>query len=341
MCKKLLKATLPLVLCAAFAACGAPSPAPAPAAPAAPEYEYAQEAPSPNPPAYPYDAVSDVGAQSLPILAPDAMGGKKLAYTVELSLQTRDFSAGMRKLLTTTADMGGYVVSADVTGRDLHAPEWEFERYANYTFRLPSDRLAEYLAFVEDSYNLWRLTQYTRDSTEQYQRNELALPDLREQEESLKADIAAGGDAETLAQLERQLADTQASIARLTAEQARIEESVVMSDVNVMLYEVIVPEEQEPEPELTFGQRLRGTAQGSAKGLLAFGQGLVIVLVAVGPTLLILAALGAAALLIFRRVKRRRAAQPAKEAPRLQPTPQAQEAQEAQEAPPEQDGHGQ
>jgi hypothetical protein len=243
---------------------------------------------APQPGAVP-NAISDVGAESLPILTPEEMGGKKLAYTVELLLQTQSFNAGMRSLLTTVGDMGGYVVSAEVTGRDLHTPEHEFERYASYTFRLPSARLSEFLAFTEDNYNLWHLTQSTREATAQYQEAELNLPDLREQERRLRADIAAGGDEELRARLEKQLAETQASIARMAASQAQIEDSVIYSMVNVILYEVILPEDGEPLPPLTFSQQLLHTARGSVGGLLAFGRGLLIVLVAAGPALLLIA----------------------------------------------------
>ena len=87
----------------------------------------------------PSDIQSDESIVQFPILTPSQADGRKMIYTVTVYLQTTDFMQGARKLLDTVGNLDGYILSANVDGRDMRYPE--VERRADYEFRVPTEQL--------------------------------------------------------------------------------------------------------------------------------------------------------------------------------------------------------
>ena len=299
--------TLLLGSCAAADDMGS-APAPAPAAPPAmdapadyapPVAEVAPPAPAPDSPAVSgQPSLSDESSVALPILTPSDSRGRRIAYSVEMHLQTTEFMAGIRRLVSTVGEMNGYIVSAYVQGHDLRT--LEFERNASYTFRLHTDRLAEFIVVMEDSYNLLYLWQASDDVTMRYEHGGLTLDDLREQEAWIIAELDNPDlRASDKRNLERTLADVRSSIRNLETQQATMDDNVLYSTIQVHLYEVIFVDETE-EDELTFGERFGQAASRSWAGFVGFGQGLLIVIIRMLPTLLILGAVAVGVYLIVR-----------------------------------------
>jgi len=221
-------------------------------------------------------------------------------------LQTTSFIPGMRTLLDAVSDTGGFLEDANIRGRDMREPETE--RSADFSFRVPSEQLTELLVLVENNYNLWSLRQTTTDSTENYQRADNRLEDLRKQEARLLEDLREPGiTAEERLALEQRLAQAQITISDLIAQQSLIDYNLNYSTVIVYLYEVIFPEiveEEEVEEEVppTFGERFKEAVLNSVLLFVTFCQWLAIVIVAIAPVLLILVILAAIALLVYRIV---------------------------------------
>ena len=287
--------------------------APASAADMAPAYE-------PMESSYAYDeSFDDEIVAPLPILAPSSAKGKKMVYTVTLRLQTTSFMAGMRKLLDTVSEMGGYIESANVEGRDLRHP-YE-ERNAYYSFRIPSERLAEFIIVIENNYNLWSLQQETQDTTSRYQRADSDLEDLRAQEQRLLEDLDKTEDPNEKLALELKLSNVQSSIRELNALQASIDTAVFYSTVNVYLYEVIILEDYEPEPELTFGEKFNNAIVKSTNSFVVFCQWVLLAIIAALPVLLILAIIAGIVLIIIRLIKRCREKRRATKEKRLKEKP--------------------
>ena len=270
----------------------------------------AQYADSPSPQAntdssgIPESNINDESAVPLPLLRPSDSRGKILVYTVELKLQTTEFMAGIRTLLNTVSDMGGYVESAYIQGRDLRSPEQE--RRANYTLRLRSEHLPEFLVVVEDNYNLLSLRQTTADETANYKRADSSLAYLREQEARILKDLenTKVGTREKL-DLERKLGEVQSSIALYETQQSAVDDNVIYSTANVELQEVILPKEIEEVEEVaqTFKERVSESADKSVSGFVAFWQGFLIVLIKIAPTVVVIAVLAVIALLIYKGIK--------------------------------------
>jgi len=310
-----------------LASCSAPEAAPtqdrsssvAPAAPAperAPSFDMAVEA-SPAEPSMMEEAefappsvsnhapAHDIAGPyfALPILTPGE-SGKMFEYTVTLNLQTTYFMSGMRKLLNTAGETGGYLLFANVQGHDLHHPY--VERYGNFMLRIPSERLSEFIIVMENNFNVWHFTQSTEDSTARFDRTALQLDDLHEHERQLIEALAETDDSDERIHIQRWLSEVRDSIRSAEAAQALILDNVIYSTVHVQLFEVILtPDDYVPAPPPTFGDRLSGAVSRSADVFVAFGQGLLLIIIAIAPVLLILAVAGGVALLAIRIVKKR------------------------------------
>jgi hypothetical protein len=220
--------------------------------------------------------------------------------------------AGHRTLLETAGNMGGYLENCSLKGHDMHLPP--YERSANYTLRIYSERLAEFLTVVEDNYNLWGMEQTSEDMTASYAYSGAHNEDLYEQEARLLKDLENTRlETSEKLDLERRLAEVQSAIRNNDRQQYNIDDGVLYSTVSIELYEVIFIEEEpvveepepEPEPDPTFNERVNHAVTTSANGFVAFCQGVLIVLIRLAPALIILAVLAVITLVIYRIVRRR------------------------------------
>ena len=296
--------------------------APAPAAEAPADSEWFDSAPVPAPAPAPVPdssgasgqpSLSDESAIALPILTPSDSRGRRIVYTVEMQLQTTEFMAGIRKLVTTVGEMNGFIVNAYVQGHDLRTPE--FERSASYTFRLHTDRLAEFIVIMEDSYNLLHFWQASDDVTMRHEHGAMTLDDLREQEARIIIELDDPDlRASDKRNLERTLADVRSSIRNFETQQATMDDDVLYSTIQVHLFEVIFVDEIE-EDELTFGERFSQAVSRSWAGFVAFLQGFAIFFIRALPTLVILGAITVVTVLIIRKYRAWRLVNPKKQKP--------------------------
>ena len=249
---------------------------------------------------------TEQGLAQLPILTPSEASGKKLIYTLTLRLQTTEFMQGLRKLLDTVSDVGGYLMAATVEGRDMRYPE--IERSGNYEFRVPTERLQDLLIMVENNYNLWRLQQTAEDVTPKYDRYGIQLGDLLEQEQRLLDALNTIEDATERLDTERMLSEIQKQISEFYTYQISVDDSVMFAAVYVQLYEVIFFEEEiaEPLPPPKFSERLSSRVSNSVDAFVAFCQGFLLFIIAVAPVLVIIVVIGILIMVILRGVKKYR-----------------------------------
>lgn|GEM_PF-2501320 len=251
------------------------------------------------------DIAIEDSATPLPLLTPSASRGRRVVYTVDLYLQTTEFMPGIRTLINTVANMDGFVERALVEGRDMRFP-WH-ERSAQYTVRIHSDRLSEFLVIVEDNFNLLLLRQESDDVTVTYEHSESTLDDLRAQEQRLFSTLEDPDlSASDRRSIERTLVDVQSSIRTHERRLSTFDDFVLYSTVNIRLFEVIFPEylPEEVIEERTFGERFADAVNRSGAAFVAFFQGLLIVIIRILPTLVVLVIIAAIVLLIRRKVKK-------------------------------------
>jgi len=314
--KKIMKRVSLTIACLIFAlavlaACSAPdrgvngaASLVAPSAPASDgaAFEVEEAAEAAPPPAASFFMEDSESYFTLPILEPFARG-RSLVYTVTMDLQTTEFMPGMRRIFNTAGEMGGYITFAEVHGHDLRWPN--SERHGNFMFRIPSERLDDFIVVMENNFNIWWYRQTTEDETERHQETISQTENLREQESRLLQELADAEDLETRIEIENMLSQVRNALREFEAAQARIVDAVIYSTVHIRLYEVLLQEdyEPEPEPEATFSERLSNAVSNSIDGVAAFGQGLLLVMIAIAPVLIVIIAVGAIVLLIIKRSK--------------------------------------
>ena len=248
----------------------------------------------------------------LPILTPSLAGDRKLSYTVELRLQTTTFIPGIRLLLNTTGETGGYLESATVRGRDMR--DHLVERNADFSMQIPTEQLNDFIVVVENNYNILYLQQTMEEHTIEYRQAGAGLDYLRE----LERQMLDGLDGEEIEAQERRTAEwelfeVREMIRDFMEQQAAIEHAAIYSTVTVILTEVILPEVVVEEEvveeiieviELTFSERLGNRISSSINILIDAAQGLLLVVIAIFPILLIIAFFAAITLLIIFAARR-------------------------------------
>lgn len=204
---------------------------------------------------------------NLNILSPTETG-RQLVYTTDINLETTEFMMGMRLLLDQVIELDGYSEFVLVNGRSLSRPD--VSRRANFTLRIPTDNLAEFIIFIENNYNLVRLEQRMVDFSNAHNRDLSELEDLRLQEQEL---IDNDGS-------QRDLSDVRRQIRNLEQTTANLQNRVIYSTISISLLEVLSVE------AASFGSRASGTLGNSFIYLLEFIQIILIVLIAITPWLI-------------------------------------------------------
>jgi len=218
-----------------------------------------------------------------------------------MGLQSSDFMPGIRRLLNTTSDMEGYLMLFEVSGHDMRTPPRE--RSARFTLRVPTENLAEFVIMIENNYNIWWLRQAADDETSSYEHSGLTLEDLRIEENQLLLELERTTESEDRLNIQSRLANVRRQIREHTANLSAIMDAVIYSTVTIELFEVFPAEISEPQ---SFNQRVSLSVSNSINALIAFMQGLVLIIIALTPVLIIMLAILGLALPIVRIVKQYR-----------------------------------
>ena len=237
----------------------APAPAMPEAAPPAADMIVAEEAEfdaSPAeaapPPAMapPATGVDDSDDFLIPILTPEDAPDRILVYSVNMTLQTTDFSLGKVMLNNSVAAAGGYLTRLEIQGYDMQDPD--AERRAHFQFRLPTAELPGFIVLIEQNFNIWSLHQEMWDNTQWYQQGTWTLENLREQE-SLLEERLENAEEEERDEIQAQLEEVRRSIWEWEMTQATIADAVAYSTIDIQLFEATLPEDYVPEPAPRFG----------------------------------------------------------------------------------------
>ena len=242
-----------------------------------------------------WDEDEESTVSSIPILLPSE-SGRQLVYTVDFDIETTEFRSNMRLLLDTVVEMEGYSERVIENGRSLHYPN--VERFAFFVFRVPNERLSDFLMFIEANYNIVRLDKQLLDFTTTYDRNTADLEDLFDQEQRILGDL---NDEESDVD-ESDLSNVRSQIRRLEEANTVIQRDVDYSTVTIRLSEVII----EPEVVISFSERLQNTFEILANGLLATLQSVILIAVVAVPWGLIIALFVGLVIYIMKKYKKKR-----------------------------------
>ncbi|WP_437622299.1 DUF4349 domain-containing protein [Sorangium sp. So ce1151] len=235
-------------------------------------------------------AALDLRSQGAPPLAPRAM-----RITVETTVVVGAFDPAMQRLRTAVEEHGGYVSEARLHGGS--------DRSASLEARIPSARVGAFRAVVASVGEVVADAEKAEDVTEQRADIGARLRNARAQEKRLLDLLSdrTGSLADVVA-VEKQLGSVRETIEQIEAQERLLEGQIAYATVKISV--VTRHEEQ----AVGAGGKIVAAARDGIENAGAFVVNVAVLLATAGPTLLLLAAIGAILYHALRGVVRRRAA---------------------------------
>lgn len=225
---------------------------------------------------------------------------RKLIQTAELHMQVSSYASARRHVEEDLRKLGGFIANAQVEHADGEVS------YANLTIRVPSDKLADFLAGTAGHGDVTHETLSSQDITEGYYDMQARMKNAKRLEVRLLDLLDNKGDSVTsLLEVERELARVRGQIEGFEGKLRLWDSQVSLSTVQLRLESKQVYAVHAP-PSL--GEKLKDTLGGSFGALKGFGLGLLVIFVALIPWLIPLALAGFALRAVVRSIRKRRLA---------------------------------
>ncbi|MCI0458252.1 MAG: DUF4349 domain-containing protein [Gemmataceae bacterium] len=212
---------------------------------------------------------------------------RKLIYTATIELIVEDFDWAEEELTRLVQEMKGYVAASDLQG------ERGVPRSGQWTLRVP---VAQFDALVAALTQLGEARRNKRDSqdiTENYYDLKERLKTFHIEEEGLRKlyqEKAPTSKLEELAVLRRELTQIRAQIEEMTGKLKRWDNQVELATVVVTIRD---RKDYVPPMVPDFGGSVGRAFEGSIHAMVSVAKGLVLVVVALAPWLVVLGVLGA------------------------------------------------
>ena len=227
---------------------------------------------------------------------------RKVIKTGRIDLQTKTFDDTVQNIMNHVNEIGGFIQNCPIEGNNLYS-EYN-RRYANLCVRIPNK---EFDKFMNESSQFGNVTSKSiegEDVTDQYMDTEIRLETLEIQAERLKELLKQAGDLEKLFKIEQELADVTYRIESLKGTLKKYDSLMDYStiEINVEEAEVYV----QPAKKVTFLDKIKKTFMDSVDGLINVLQGIVLVVVAMIPFLIIIAPVALVVAWIIIRTNRKK-----------------------------------
>lgn len=227
--------------------------------------------------------------------------GQKLIRKVSLSVETRDFDTLMPSLETQVALLGGYIENMETYNGGRSSGSGG--RYARMILRIPAEQINGFLETVSGICNIVRRSESAEDVTLTYVDMESRRNTLRTEQERLLAFLEQAKSIEEIITIEDRLSNVRYELESMEARLRTVDNQVSYSTVSLDISEV---KELTPPAELTPWET---ASSGFLQSLWEIGDGAVdfgVWFVTAFPYLVIWAAVIAAAVFMFKRLRRNR-----------------------------------
>ncbi|MBQ7720774.1 MAG: DUF4349 domain-containing protein [Clostridia bacterium] len=245
---------------------------------------------------------------------------RKIVYTVNLDLETRDFDSAADQVYGICSGLGGYVESSYVSGSSLNNSGGYSYRYASFTLRVPVQNLDKAVGEFENSFNVVSSNRSSDDITSSYYDVDARLKSLAEEEQRLLEMLENADELQYMIQIEDKLSEIRYQIENYYSRLQRMDSSVSYSTLNITINEVhnynVVTH------PISFGERIRTAFVDSWAGFASGVQDFCVWFVEAFPTLIVWAVIIALIVIIIRAVIRHRRKKK-KSMPYPMPYPQA------------------
>jgi hypothetical protein len=222
---------------------------------------------------------------------------RKIIYNGALTVSVEDFSRAEEALGRLVKEQGGYVINSEVTGSP-GAP-----RSGQWKVRVPVERFDAFREAVARLGEVERNTTDSQDVTDEYYDLEARIKNKKVEETRLLQHLEKStGKLEEILAVEKELSRVRGEVEQMQGRLQMLAKLTAMTTVTVTLHE----RRTYTSPEApAFGTSIARTFTGSLDLLAQFGKGIVLLLVAVAPWLVILAIVAVPLWLVLRRHRNR------------------------------------
>lgn len=235
----------------------------------------------------------------------------KLVYRCNLEIETLNYDESYSKLkeLLTKYECR---VESEYFSDDSSSYYYDEYRYvnngyvagksSNMVIRVPSSK---YNDFVEENGSLGNITSKQssiENITQEYYDTTAQVEGLKMQLSRLQEMLKKAYEVEDMIEINKEITEVQNQINKLTTHIRTMDMDTTYSYVNIVLKEVLEYSEDEPVVKTnTFVDRLKNQIEDTWKGFLVFLEGLLFTLIALIPTLVILAVIWLIIRIIFNK----------------------------------------
>lgn len=225
---------------------------------------------------------------------------RKIIYTVNMTLETRDFDSGIKSIEQLCKDLNGYIEGSTVSGQPLDYAETFSYRTAYYTLRIPVKSLDSSVDSLEKTFNVRKIERSSQDITDSYYDADARLKSLQQQETRLEEMLSGAEDLEYMIQIEDKLSEVRYQIESYYSMLQRYDGYVEYATLSIQLDEVV--NYLEIKTPISFGGRIKTAFVDSWRGFAAGLQNFAVGLVFAIPTLLVLALIIALIVIIVKAI---------------------------------------
>jgi len=167
--------------------------------------------------------------------AAEVTDGRKLIRNVELNIETLEFDEFIDLLETKVLATGGYIQSANASNNSY---QYNRLKNANYTVRIPSNKLDEFLQMVGENANVVNTSSTTEDVTLSYYDSESRKKALEIQQDRLLDLLQKAENIEDIIQLEARLGEVTYELESQSTILRNYDNLVEYSTVSIYINEV-------------------------------------------------------------------------------------------------------
>ncbi|MBQ2028258.1 MAG: DUF4349 domain-containing protein [Clostridia bacterium] len=232
--------------------------------------------------------------------AEEASGGEreaKIVRTVNFTVRTQQYEQDYDEIRMLVEEYGGRIESLNTSG---DGTAYSLRR-ANYTLRIPSQRLEAFLDAAKGVGNVSNYSESSEDVSENYYDMQSRLETQEAKLQRLNEMLAKAKNISDLIELEEAISDTQYWIDYYTGRMRGYDSRVADSYVYITLREINNADAAE-QKELSLGERIVNAVKASLEAAGEMLQAFVIFFIAALPWLIVLAGI----VLVIRAVVRSR-----------------------------------
>jgi len=189
------------------------------------------------------------------------LDAEKIVYHADISMSSRNFERA-RKQIRDAADKYGALIQSENyyegdTGWYSRGEERTGKRNYYVELRVPSKN---YDALVKETGNIDGVVNSVNTSaqniTRQYSDTKAEIESLEEEKKQLKSIMKDAKKVEDVLYIQDRITEIQTRINRDKSDISRMDTDIAYSYVNITLSEVMIYKEPEPEPDMTYEQKL-------------------------------------------------------------------------------------